>query len=240
MINIIPAIDIIDGKCVRLTKGDYHSAKVYDDNPVDTALRLQDAGCRRLHLVDLDGAKASHIINYHVLERIANATNLTIDFGGGLKHDDDIRIAFDSGAAMVTCGSIAVKSPELLCNWIKHYGAQRIILGADARNGKVSISGWTSDSNHDLVPFITDWHDKGISTVIATDINADGTLCGPSFDMYRHIQAEIKDIDIIASGGVGSIADLHALNEIGLSGVIVGKALYEGRITYKDIEQFNI
>lgn len=240
MINIIPAIDIIDGKCVRLTKGDYYSAKVYANNPIDVALQLQDAGCQRLHLVDLDGAKASHIINYRILERIANATNLIIDFGGGLKHDDDIRIAFDSGASMVTCGSIAVKSPELLCRWIKHYGAQRIILGADARNGKVAISGWTSDSDHDLVPFITDWHDKGISTVIATDINADGTLCGPSFDMYRHIQAEIQTIDIIASGGVGNIADLHALNEIGLNGVIVGKALYEGRITYKDIEQFNI
>lgn len=240
MIEIIPAIDIIDGKCVRLTKGDYNAKTVYSENPVDVAKMMSDAGCGRLHLVDLDGAKSHHIVNYRVLEQIAVSTGLTIDFGGGLKSDEDLRIAFESGAAMVTGGSIAVKNPEVFIGWIERYGADRIILGADTRNGKISTSGWIDDSDNDIIPFIRNYVDKGISQVISTDINVDGTLSGPSVELYREIGEKIPSVYIIASGGIGSLSDIEKLDDIGVPAVIVGKAIYEGRIGMKEIQSFNL
>lgn len=240
MIDIIPAIDVIDGKCVRLTKGDYDKKKVYADDPLDVALMMQDAGCRRLHLVDLDGAKSNHIVNHRVLERIATATNLVIDFGGGLKSDDDLRIAFECGASMITGGSIAVKNPEIFQGWISHYGSDKIILGADTRNGKISTSGWIDDSEHDVIPFINDYTTKGITKVISTDINVDGMLSGPSISLYKNILEVMPSLYLIASGGVSSMHDIDALNEANVPAVIVGKAIYEGHITLKELEKFNL
>lgn len=239
MIDVIPAIDIIDGKCVRLTKGDYGRSIVYDNDPVEVARKFAGVGCHRLHLVDLDGAKSSHIVNYKVLERIAYATDLTIDFGGGIKSDDDVRIAFDSGASMITGGSIAVKDPELFTAWLSAYGSEKIILGADARDGKICISGWKDTSSMDIIPFISDYHDKGVTQVISTDINVDGTLSGPSIDLYRSIQENIPGVYVIASGGVGSPCDIESLEQAGVPAVIVGKAIYEGRVTLNDIEHLN-
>ncbi|MBR5332592.1 MAG: 1-(5-phosphoribosyl)-5-[Muribaculaceae bacterium] len=240
MIEIIPAIDIIDSKCVRLTKGDYNLKTVYAEDPLEVALMMQDAGCKRLHLVDLDGAKSSHIVNYRTLERIANGTNLTIDFGGGLKSDNDLHIAFESGAAMITGGSIAVKNPEIFQGWIEKYGNERIILGADTRNGKISTSGWIDDSNLDIIPFVKDYMAKGINKVISTDINVDGMLTGPSIGLYKEMLAEMPELYLIASGGVSAMHDIEALTEAGVPAVIVGKAIYENRITLKDLEQFNL
>lgn len=240
MIDIIPAIDVIDGKCVRLTKGDYDKKKVYADEPLDVALMMQDAGCHRLHLVDLDGAKSNHIVNHRVLERIATATNLVIDFGGGLKSDDDLRIAFECGASMITGGSIAVKNPEIFQGWISHYGSDKIILGADTRNGKISTSGWIDDSEHDVIPFINDYTTKGITKVISTDINVDGMLSGPSISLYKNILEVMPSLYLIASGGVSSMHDIDALNEANVPAVIVGKAIYEGHITLKELEKFNL
>lgn len=239
MIQIIPAIDIIGGKCVRLTKGAYDTSKVYADNPLDMAKRFEDCGCTRLHLVDLDGAKSHHIVNYRVLESIASSTSLVVDFGGGIKSDDDVRIAFDSGASMVTGGSIAVRNPELFGYWIRAYGSDRIILGADARDGKVSTDGWLSDSGIPVVPFIKSYSEKGIRQVISTDISMDGTLAGPSLELYRSIFAEVADVCLIASGGVGSMGDIDALADIGVPAVIVGKAIYEGRISFDEISRHN-
>ncbi len=240
MIEIIPAIDIIDGKCVRLTKGDYEQKTIYAENPLDVAKMLSDVGCQRLHLVDLDGAKSNHIVNYRTLETIATATNMVIDFGGGLKSNDDIRIAFESGASMVTGGSIAVNNPELFIDWIEHYGAQKIILGADTRNGKISTSGWVNDSDNEIIPFIKHYVEKGISQVISTDINVDGTLTGPSVGLYCNIKNEIPSVYIIASGGVSSIKDIETLDNAGIPAVIVGKAIYEGRISLKEIQAINL
>lgn len=239
MIDIIPAIDIIDGKCVRLTKGDYGQPRVYSDNPLDVARGFEDAGCRRLHLVDLDGAKSHHVVNHAVLERIASHTGLIIDFGGGVKTDEDIRIAFDSGASMVTGGSVAVNQPDTFEHWLTTYGSDRIILGADARDGKISTSGWQHDSEMELIPFIRFYSEKGATQVISTDINVDGTLSGPSIGMYKRILNELPSMYVIASGGVGSMSDIDALNEAGVPAVIVGKAFYEGRMTLKDIERCN-
>lgn len=239
MIQIIPAIDIIDGKCVRLTKGAYDTSKVYADNPLDMAKRFEDCGCTRLHLVDLDGAKSHHIVNYRVLESIASSTSLVVDFGGGIKSDDDVRIAFDSGASMVTGGSIAVRNPDLFGCWIRAYGSDRIILGADARDGKVSTDGWLSDSGIPVVPFIKSYSEKGIRQVISTDISMDGTLAGPSLELYRSILAEVADVCLIASGGVGSMGDIDALAGIGVPAVIVGKAIYEGLISFDEISRYN-
>ncbi|MFG6381699.1 MAG: 1-(5-phosphoribosyl)-5-[(5-phosphoribosylamino)methylideneamino]imidazole-4-carboxamide isomerase [Muribaculum sp.] len=239
MIDIIPAIDIIDGKCVRLTKGDYGQSRVYSDNPLDVARGFEDAGCRRLHLVDLDGAKSHHVVNHAVLERIASHTGLIIDFGGGVKTDEDIRIAFDSGASMVTGGSVAVNQPDTFEHWLTTYGSDRIILGADARDGKISTSGWQHDSEMELIPFIRFYSEKGATQVISTDINVDGTLSGPSIGMYKRILNELPSMYVIASGGVGSMSDIDALNEAGVPAVIVGKAFYEGRMTLKDIERCN-
>lgn len=240
MIEIIPAIDIINGKCVRLTKGDYNSKTIYGENPLEIAKRFEDVGCRRLHLVDLDGAKSQHIVNYKILEQIASKTKLIIDFGGGLKSDEDIHIAFEYGATMITGGSIAVKSSETMCRWIDKYGAEKIILGADTRNGKISTSGWMSDSDIDIIPFIKSYASKGIRQVISTDINVDGTLTGPSLNLYKRIKDEITNLYIIASGGVGSIYDIECLNATSIPAVIVGKAIYEGKISLNDISKYNI
>ena len=240
MIEIIPAIDIIDGKCVRLSKGDYDQKTIYNESPLDVALAFQDAGCQRLHLVDLDGAKSSHIVNYKTLEAIASGTNLTIDFGGGIKSDEDAHIAFESGASMITGGSIAVKNPEIFQSWITQYGAQKIILGADVHDKMIATNGWFDNSNLPIVPFINSYLNKGITQVISTDISKDGMLQGPSFDLYKELLDECPGIYIIASGGVAGIDDIHRLEEINVPAVIAGKDFYEGRISLKDLENENL
>ena len=230
MIELIPAIDIIDGKCVRLTKGDYDAKKVYDANPADVAKRFEDMGVTRLHMVDLDGAKESHIINYRVLEQVATQTNLVIDFGGGVKHADDLRIAFDNGAAMVTVGSLAATQPELLLDWAQTFGAERFIVGADALDGRVKIKGWKEDGGMTLDEFINFYMQHGITQVLCTDISRDGMLQGPNTALYKNIMAQHPQCHLIASGGVSSEADIEALNEAGIPAVVFGKAFYEGRI----------
>ena len=238
MITIIPAIDLIDAKCVRLSQGDYNQKKVYNENPLEVAKMFEDAGIRRLHLVDLDGAKAKHIVNYKVLETIATKTSLLIDFGGGLKSDEDLRIAFESGAQMVTGGSIAIKDRATFESWILKYGAEKIILGADALNGKIAVSGWQEDSGEDILPFIKDYVNKGISKVISTDISRDGMLTGPSFELYREIMNEFNNLELIASGGIAIMDDIYKLDEMGIPGVITGKAVYEGRIKLEEIKDY--
>jgi phosphoribosylformimino-5-aminoimidazole carboxamide ribotide isomerase len=235
MIGIIPAIDVIEGKCVRLSQGDYQQKTVYNEDPLEVAKWFEDCGIGRLHLVDLDGAKASRIVNHKVLEKIATRTSLVIDFGGGLKSDDDLRIAFESGASMITGGSIAVKNPEIFESWIERYGKDKIILGADCRDGKISVSGWTEDSSEEIIPFIRKWQMKGIEKVICTDIAKDGMMEGPSIELYEKIIAEIPNIRLIASGGVSGEKDIRLLDESGIPEVIVGKAIYEGkiRLSYK-------
>ena len=240
MIDIIPAIDVIDGKCVRLSKGDYNCKKVYAEDPLEVARMMQDVGCRRLHLVDLDGAKSNHIVNHKVLERIATKTDLVIDFGGGLKSDEDLQIAFDSGASMITGGSIAVKNPEIFQGWIDRFGSEKIILGADTRNGKISTTGWTDDSDLDIIPFVKDYMQKGITKVISTDINVDGTLSGPSLKLYQEMLEALPSLYLIASGGVSSMSDIEALQQARVPAVIVGKAIYEERISLKELEKFNL
>lgn len=237
MIQVIPAIDIIGGKCVRLTRGDYDSSRVYGENPVDMAKWFSDAGCRQLHVVDLDGARSSHIVNYKTLEKIATHTALVIDFGGGLKSDEDVRIAFDCGAAMITGGSVAVKSPDMFERWLVKYGADKVILGADANAGKVATDGWLEQSDYDLLEFVKAYYKKGIRQVISTDISVDGTLEGPSIDMYRSMMEVLPEARVIASGGVSSVDDIYRLNDAGVPAVIVGKAIYEGRITLNDLER---
>lgn len=240
MIEIIPAIDIIDGKCVRLTKGDYDCKTTYAEDPLSIARMMEDAGCNRLHLVDLDGAKSSHIVNYRTLERIATNTNLIIDFGGGLKSDNDLRIAFENGASMITGGSIAVKDPTTFKDWIIRYGSDKIILGADTRNGKISTSGWIDDSDINIIPFIKDYMENGITKVISTDINVDGMLSGPSIGLYQDILSRVPGLYLIASGGVSAMHDIEMLESVGVPAVIIGKAIYENRITLKELEQFNL
>ncbi|HOO84053.1 MAG TPA: 1-(5-phosphoribosyl)-5-[(5-phosphoribosylamino)methylideneamino]imidazole-4-carboxamide isomerase [Prolixibacteraceae bacterium] len=239
MITIIPAIDLIDAKCVRLSQGDYNQKTVYNENPLEVAKMFEDAGIKRLHLVDLDGAKAQHIVNYKVLETIASKTNLVIDFGGGLKSDEDLRIAFESGARMITGGSIAVKNRSTFESWIGKYGAEKIILGADAKDGKIAVSGWQEDSNEDIIPFIKSYIDKGISKVISTDIARDGMLTGPSIDLYKEILEKFPTLELIASGGIATMKDIYELDEMGVPGVITGKAIYENRISLKEIEAFH-
>ncbi|MCQ2369454.1 MAG: 1-(5-phosphoribosyl)-5-[(5-phosphoribosylamino)methylideneamino]imidazole-4-carboxamide isomerase [Paludibacteraceae bacterium] len=235
MIELIPAIDIIDGKCVRLSQGDYNTKKVYGENPADMAKRFEDVGIKRLHVVDLDGAKASHIVNYKALESIASATNLTIDFGGGLKTDDDLRIAFESGASMITGGSIAVKNPDVFEGWLKRYGSDKIILGADVKERKIAVSGWIENTEVDLFDFLKDYIYKGVSKVICTDIAKDGMLKGPSMELYKDILAKHPTLHLIASGGVSSMADIKALDRAGVPAVIFGKAIYEGKIKVKEL-----
>lgn len=236
--QIIPAIDIIGGRCVRLTQGDYNLKKEYSDNPVEMAKRFEDAGITRLHLVDLDGAKAKKIINHIVLETIAKNTKLKIDFGGGVQSDDDIQMAFDLGASQVTGGSIAVKNPDLFESWISSFGGEKIILGADAKAGKIAISGWEETTEFDLTAFIKAYHAKGISYVICTDVAKDGLLQGPSIELYKTILEAIPTIQLIASGGVSSMHDLEELQKIGVYGAIVGKAYYEGKISLDELASF--
>lgn len=237
-IEIIPAIDLIDGKCVRLSQGDYDQKTVYNENPLEVARMFEDAGINRLHLVDLDGAKAKHIVNHKVLEEIATKTALVIDFGGGLKSDKDLEIAFNSGAAMVTGGSIAVKEKELFLAWLEKYGAEKIILGADAKNGKIAVGGWMETTDLLVVDFISDFHQHGIIKVISTDIGRDGMLSGPSFELYAEILQKLSEVEIIASGGIATMDDILKLDEMGVPGVITGKAIYENRISLKEIERF--
>lgn len=242
--RIIPAIDIIDGKCVRLSKGDYNTKKIYNESPLEVAKEFEAHGIEYLHLVDLDGAKSKHIVNHKVLEQIASQTALKIDFGGGLKTNDDLRIAFDSGASQITGGSIAVKDRETFLGWIETYGAEKIILGADALNEKIAVSGWQEDSKEELIPFIQAYQDKGIVFVICTDISKDGMLEGPSFDLYKKILNQTaKGIDgtginLIASGGISTFDELPRLAELGCEGTIIGKAIYENRISLKQLENF--
>lgn len=238
--RIIPAIDIIEGKCVRLSKGDYDTKIIYNENPLEVAKSFEAHGIEYLHLVDLDGAKSNKIVNYKILEQIATQTSLKIDFGGGLKSDDDLRIAFESGANQITGGSIAVKNRTIFEKWISEYGSEKIILGADAKDEKIAVSGWLEDSNEDLVPFIQDYQSKGIQYVICTDIAKDGMLQGPSFDLYSKILAEAKGVKLIASGGISTFDELPKLAELGCEGTIIGKAIYEGRITLKQLENYII
>lgn len=237
--RIIPAIDIIDGKCVRLSKGDYNTKKIYNENPLEVAKEFEAHGIEYLHLVDLDGAKSKHIVNHKILEQIASKTNLKIDFGGGLKSDEDLRIAFESGANQITGGSIAVKDREIFSSWLEKFGADKIILGADAKDEKVAVSGWLEESKEELVPFIQEYQKQGVSYVICTDISKDGMLEGPSFDLYSKIlQSSEKGLKLIASGGISTYDELPKLAEIGCEGTIIGKAIYENRISMKQLEEF--
>lgn len=235
---IIPAIDIIDGKCVRLTQGDYAQKKVYNEDPLEVAKQYEDIGLNRLHLVDLDGAKAKRIINYRVLEKIASKTNLTIDFGGGLKSDEDVRIAFESGAAQITGGTIAVKDEVTFLRWLSHYGAERIILGADVKEGFIAVSGWQEKSDLELAPFIQKYTAEGIQYIICTDIAKDGLLKGSSVDLYRQLLEQFPEAKLIASGGVTTMDELNELREIGCYGAIIGKAIYEGKLQLQDLRDF--
>lgn len=235
MIELIPAIDMIDGKCVRLTKGDYDQKKVYNDDPVEVAKQFESLGFRRLHVVDLDGAKSKHIVNVDVLKAITSATNLIVDFGGGIKTDNDIELAFANGASLVTIGSIAVTQPELFASWLEKYGADRIILGADVRNGKISINGWKEDSAEDLLPFLKYYINKGVINVLCTEISKDGMLEGPATDLYKEVMAEYPNLNLIASGGISSNEDIKELNRYGIPSVVFGKAIYEGKIDMKEL-----
>jgi phosphoribosylformimino-5-aminoimidazole carboxamide ribotide isomerase len=237
-IEIIPAIDLIDGMCVRLSQGDYTKKTVYDDDPLRIAKMYQEAGIKRLHLVDLDGAKANHIVNFKILEQIASKTSLIIDFGGGIKSDNDIETAFNSGAAMVTGGSIAVRNPDTFFRWLDKYGNDKIILGADAKNGMIAVNGWQEVTELAVVDFISNFYKKGISKVISTDIGRDGMLTGPSFELYHAIIEKLPEVEIIASGGISSMDDIIKLAEMNVNGVITGKAIYEGRISLDEIKQY--
>ncbi len=237
--EIIPAIDILGGKCVRLAQGDYSRKTVYNEDPLEVARMFEDAGIQRLHLVDLDGARSRHIVNYHILERIASKTGLIIDFGGGLKSDKDLEIAFNSGAAMITGGSIAVKEPDAFFEWLAKYGPEKIILGADAKDGKVAVNGWEEETKLPVVDFISDFHHKGIVKVISTDIGRDGMLTGPAFELYAEIMQVLPDVEIIASGGIASMKEIRKLAEMNVPCVITGKAVYEGKISLKEIKDYN-
>jgi phosphoribosylformimino-5-aminoimidazole carboxamide ribotide isomerase len=235
MIELIPAIDIIDGKCVRLTKGDYNQKKVYSNNPVDVAKQFEELGFKRLHIVDLDGAKSKHIVNVDVLHAITSATKLTVDFGGGIKTDEDIEKAFGNGASMVTVGSIAITNPQIFDLWLEKYGAEKMILGADVRNGKISINGWKDDSSEDLLPFLKHYVDKGVKNVLCTEISKDGTLQGPAKELYKKIMSMYPQLHLIASGGVSKMEDIKDLDNDGIPAVVFGKAIYEGKIDLKKL-----
>jgi phosphoribosylformimino-5-aminoimidazole carboxamide ribotide isomerase len=240
--RIIPAIDIIEGKCVRLSKGDYSTMKIYNEDPLEVAKEFEAHGIKYLHLVDLDGAKSKHIVNHKILESIASKTSLKIDFGGGLKSDKDLEIAFESGAQQITGGSIAVKDPEVFLLWIKKYGSERIILGADANNEKVAISGWLEESKEELIPFIRGYQNEGVKYVICTDIAKDGMLEGPAFELYKRILEETGSdkgsINLIASGGISGFDEIPRLAKIGCEGTIIGKAIYENKISLKQLEKY--
>ena len=235
MIELIPAIDIIGGQCVRLTKGDYDQKTVYRNSPAEVAKEFEQIGFKRLHVVDLDGAKSKHIVNEQVLKAITAETNLVVDFGGGIKTDADIEKAFSAGASMVTIGSIAVTDPDRFMGWLEKYGASRIILGADVRNGKISINGWKEDSGEALLPFMKKYIDAGVRNVLCTEISKDGTLAGPAIDLYQEMMATYPELHLIASGGVSSIDDIKALEAAGIPAVVFGKAIYEGKINLKEL-----
>ena len=235
-IELIPAIDIIDGKCVRLTKGDYGQKKVYNDDPVAQAKEFEKLGMKRLHVVDLDGAKAKHVVNVDVLRGITAATGLKVDFGGGIKSDDDIEKAFVAGASLVTIGSIAVSQPDTFMRWLDRYGADKVILGADVRNGLVSINGWKEDTSEKLLPFLARYVKAGVKNVLCTEISRDGTLSGPSTDLYREVKEAFPGIHLIASGGVGRNEDIIELDEAGIPAVVFGKAWYEGKINLEELK----
>ena len=238
MIELIPAIDIIDGKCVRLSQGDYDTKKVYNENPLEVAKEFEANGVRRLHIVDLDGAKSSHVVNYKVLDAIAGHTSLIIDFGGGIKSDEDLVIAFENGAQMVTLGSVAVKQPELFKRWLAQYGAEKIILGADVKDNRIAVSGWLEEGPQELMPFLTDYTQEGVNKVLCTDISRDGMLQGPSIGLYKQVMQQFPSMHLIASGGVSCLDDILRLEDAGIPAVVFGKALYEGRITMKDLKRF--
>lgn len=237
--DIIPAIDLIDGKCVRLTQGDYDMKMIYNENPLEVAKQFEDIGIKRLHLVDLDGAKKGEIVNIKVLETIAANTGLTIDFGGGIKSEESLQSVFNAGANLATIGSLAVKEPEVFFSWIETYGAGKIMLGADVSQNKIAIGGWLKTTDIDVIDFIKVNYHKGIKNVFCTDISKDGMLQGPSLDLYMSIMKEIPELKIIASGGVSNIKDIIALEKIGCGGAIVGKAIYEGRITISELRNWN-
>ncbi|MBQ4175428.1 MAG: 1-(5-phosphoribosyl)-5-[Prevotella sp.] len=230
MIELIPAIDLIDGKCVRLTKGDYNQKKIYNENPVEIAKGFEEMGFKRLHVVDLDGARSKHIVNVDVLKAITTETNLVVDFGGGIKSEEDIEKAFANGASMVTIGSIAVTQPELFLKWLDQYGAEKLILGADVKNGMISINGWKEDSAEQLLPFLKKYIDHGVKNVLCTEISKDGTLQGPALQLYQEIMVAYPQLHLIASGGVSSNEDIIALDQAGIPAVVFGKAFYEGKI----------
>lgn len=236
--RIIPAIDIIEGQCVRLSKGDYDTKKIYNENPLEVAKAFEASGIEYLHLVDLDGAKSKHIVNHKILEKIASQTQLKIDFGGGLKSDKDLQIAFECGAQQITGGSVAVTNKSLFLDWLEKYGAERIILGADAKDGKIATGGWKESSDLEIEKFISDFVIKGIQYVISTDISKDGMLQGPSVDLYKSILQNNPDLKLIASGGISNLQDIEDVFEMGCEGVIIGKAIYENRISLKELEKF--
>ncbi len=238
MIEIIPAIDIIDGKCVRLAQGDYERKTVYSEDPLEMAKEFEAYGIRRLHVVDLDGAESRHVVNYRVLERIASRTSLKIDFGGGVKSDEDLVIAFENGAEMVTVGSVAVQNPELFLKWLQRFGNEKIILGADVKNNLIAINGWKDDSQQELIPFLQNYVDKGVTKVLCTDISRDGMLQGPATDLYKQVMEAFPALQLAASGGVSSIDDIDALNQAGIPAVVFGKAFYEGRITLRQLNDY--
>jgi phosphoribosylformimino-5-aminoimidazole carboxamide ribotide isomerase len=233
--RIIPAIDIIDGKCVRLNKGDYSTQKIYSENPLEMALQFEDAGIQYLHLVDLDGAKAKQIINYKILELLSNKTKLIVDFGGGIKSEEDVKIAFNSGARQLTIGSIAAKNPFLMLDWLQKYGSDKIILGADCKARQIATNGWLESIDEDVVTFIQNYEKNGIEYSIVTDIDKDGMLAGPAFELYEEILAETKELKLIASGGITTIEDVIRLQEMGCEGAIIGKAIYEGTIRLNEL-----
>ena len=240
MIELIPAIDIIGGQCVRLTKGDYDQKTVYRDSPAEVAKEFEEIGFRRLHVVDLDGAKSKHIVNDEVLRAITTDTQLTVDFGGGIKTDEDIEKAFAAGSAMVTVGSIAVTQPDLFMGWLEKYGPERMILGADVRHGKISINGWKEDSAEDLLPFLQKYIDAGVRNVLCTEISKDGTLSGPAIGLYSEVMEAYPELHLIASGGVSSLDDIKALDAAGIPAVVFGKAIYEGKIDLRELINYKL
>jgi phosphoribosylformimino-5-aminoimidazole carboxamide ribotide isomerase len=238
MISIIPAIDIIDGKCVRLTKGEYSTKKVYNENPLEVAKEFEETGISRLHLVDLDGAKQKKVKNWKVLENIASGTNLKIDFGGGLRSDEDVELAFNSGANQITAGSIAVSDKDTVLNWGSKYGFDKIIIGADLKDGNIAVNAWQDTTEHGLIVFLKDYYSEGFKNVICTDVSKDGLLQGPAFDIYSEIKNELPGMFTIASGGVSDIDDVEKLNDNNIDGVIIGKAIYEGKIQLEQLKKF--
>jgi len=238
MIRIVPAIDLIDGKCVRLTQGDYAQKKIYNEDPLEVARMFESHGIKHLHLVDLDGARQKHVVNHKVLEQIASHTNLTIDFGGGIKTDEDLKLVFKSGAAQATIGSIAVTDPTLFESWVKTYGAEKIILGADAKDGKIAVSGWMDVTNLDIFDFFAEYQKKQVKYVLCTDISRDGMLQGTALELYINLSNRFPDLHLIASGGVTTVEEIDQLNDNDIFAVIIGKAIYEGRITMKELEKY--